>query len=29
MCARKIRTIQGREISKKPGFLEVYALKHF
>ena len=27
MCAIKIRTIQGREVSEKSGFLETYALK--
>ena len=29
MCARKIRTVQGREVSEKPDFLETYALKYF
>jgi hypothetical protein len=27
MCALKIRTIHGPEVSEKPGFLETYDLK--
>ena len=27
MCAIKIRTTQGREVSEKPGFLETHAKK--
>ena len=29
MYARKIRTIQDREVSEKPGILETFALKYF